>query len=79
MGWEYFDALVHLAQAGATLSKSEVAFGMRFVVASMWTVADNARPMAVEKLMLAGNDWPCLIIVIILEKLVFACCYVIRS
>lgn len=55
-GWEYFDALVHLAQAGARLSKSEVAYGMRYVVASLWALADNARPMAVEKLRLAGQS-----------------------
>lgn len=55
-GWEYFDALVHLAQAGARLSKSQVAYGMRYVVASLWALADNARPMAVEKLRLAGQS-----------------------
>jgi len=65
LGWEYFDALVHLAQAGAILSRQEVTFGMRFVVASLWTVAANARPMAVEKLKLSGNDYIACIIVMI--------------
>lgn len=54
-GWVYFDALVHLAQAGEKLSKTELAYGLRYVVASLWVVADNARPMAIEKLKLTGK------------------------
>jgi len=57
-GWEYFDSLVALAQAGAALSSSQRSYGMRYVVASLWVRAENARPMAVEKLLLSGliND-----------------------
>ena len=49
-GWEYFDTLVMLAQAGTTLTNSQLAYGLRYVVASLWSFAENARPMALEKL-----------------------------
>ena len=55
-GWDYFDALVHLAQAGAKLTKMELAYGLRYVAASMWVLSDNARPMAMEKLLLSGES-----------------------
>ena len=44
-----------LSQAGARLSTSQLAYGLRYVVASLWVYAENARPMAVEKLTLSGS------------------------
>lgn len=61
LGWKYFDALAHLAQAGAPLTRAEEAYGQRFVIASMWVVAENARPKAIEKLKLTGNQFICCI------------------
>jgi len=54
LGWPYFNSLVMLSQAGATLSPSQCAYGLRFVVASLWVYTENARPMALEKLTLTG-------------------------
>jgi hypothetical protein len=59
LGWAYFDSLVMLSQAGATLSAAQRAFGTRYVVASLWVFAENARPMAIEKLLLSGLIYCC--------------------
>jgi hypothetical protein len=54
VGWAYFGSLVMLSKAGAKLNASQIAYGTRFTVSSMWTVVENARPMAVEMLRLSG-------------------------
>lgn len=62
LGWEYFDALITLAQAGVTLTIKQLAYGQRYVVASLWVYADNARPMAIEKLTLKGSVLCCVML-----------------
>jgi hypothetical protein len=64
LGWDYFDALVYLAQANAKLTKQESAYGMRYVVASLWVFADNARPMAIEQLKLTGDSQCCCVLLL---------------
>jgi hypothetical protein len=53
-GWPYFEGLVMLSLAGGRLTTAQLAFATRYVVASLWVFAENARPMAVEKLLLSG-------------------------
>jgi hypothetical protein len=55
-GWPYFDALVALSQAGCLLDESQLAFGLRYTVSSLYAYDENARAMAIEKATLAGKQ-----------------------
>ena len=51
-GWDYFDALVAVAQAGKELTESEYTECLRYVLATLWGYDNNARPLAIETLCL---------------------------
>jgi hypothetical protein len=51
-GWDYFDALVAMAQAGHQLSESQYTECLRYVLATLWGYDNNARSLAIEKLCL---------------------------
>ena len=51
-GWDYFDALVAVAQAGYQLKESEYNECLRYVLATLWGYDGNARSLAIEELCL---------------------------
>jgi hypothetical protein len=54
-GWDYFDSLVAISQAGCSLDACQLAFGLRFTVASLYALEECARAMVLEKVLLAGK------------------------
>jgi len=54
-GWPYYDSLVALRQAGGTLSSSQLAFGFRYTIASLYGYEENARAMAIEEMTMSGK------------------------
>lgn len=53
-GWAMYDSLVAVRQAGGILSSRLLAFAFRYTIASMYAYEENARPMAIEQMTLAG-------------------------
>jgi hypothetical protein len=56
MGFELFSALIALRQAGHNLDTSQYAFCLKYVLTSMYAWKENARPQAVEELLLTDID-----------------------
>ena len=54
-GWRYFDSLVAVRQAGGTLGSRQLAYAFRYTIASLYAYEENARPMAIEAMTLAGK------------------------
>jgi hypothetical protein len=48
-GWEYFDALVGLAQCGYILNEAQYLECLRYVLSTLWGYDGNARALAIEK------------------------------
>jgi hypothetical protein len=55
-GFGYFSALIALRQANQTLDSSQHSFCIKYVLTSFYAWADNARPHAVEELLLTDVD-----------------------
>jgi len=54
-GFAYFSALLALRQANVELDDAQYAYCNRYVLSSLYTWSGNSRPMAIEKLLLAGK------------------------
>jgi hypothetical protein len=55
-GFLYFSSLLALRQAGQTLDATQYSYCLRYILASLYVWKENARPQAIEELLLKDLD-----------------------
>jgi hypothetical protein len=55
-GFPYFSALIALRQAGQSLDTTQYAYCLRYILVSLYTWTEQARPQAIEQLLLSDLE-----------------------